>query len=81
MFVPEDARYCADHMVNQRIKKVAINSIAPSLIQYKKFSSNDIQLLISKWQILFERQKRFDFDNSEVLSDDKHQAFLSLSKD
>ena len=81
MFVPEDARCCPDHMTNQRLKRAAINSIAPSSIECKKFSSNDIQLLISRWQALFERQKRLDFDNSEVFSGDEDQAFTSLSKD
>ncbi|CAF1216078.1 unnamed protein product [Rotaria magnacalcarata] len=81
VFVPEDARCCPYHMVNQRPTMAAMNSIAPSSIQYKKFSSNDIQLLISKWQTYFERQKRLDFDNSEALSNDEYQAFTSLSKD
>ena len=67
-------------MINHRLKTEAVNSLAASSIQYKKFNSNDIQLLINKWQLLFERQKRLDFDNSEALSDDEYRIFTSLSK-
>ena len=67
-------------MINHRLKTEAVNSLAASSIQYKKFNSNDIQLLLNKWQLLFERQKRLDFDNSEALSDDEYRIFTSLSK-
>ena len=67
-------------MINHRLTEAASNSLAPSLIQYRKFTSNDVQLLITKWQILFERQKRLDFDNSEALSDDEYKVLTTLSK-
>ncbi|CAF4632107.1 unnamed protein product, partial [Rotaria sp. Silwood2] len=63
-----------------RLTLGAINSVAPSSIQYKIFSFNDVQILLNKWQILFERQKLLDFDNSEALSDDEYKVFTSLSK-
>ena len=58
----------------------AVDTLAPSLIEYKKFTSNDIQLLINKWQIIFEKQKRLDFENSISLSDDEYKTLTSLSK-
>lgn len=39
-----------------------------------------MQLLINKWQILFERQKRLDFANPESLTENEYQTFTSLSK-
>jgi hypothetical protein len=59
---------------------IAIDRIAPSLIQHKKLTSNDVQLLITKWQMLFQKQKRLDFDNPQSLSDDEYKIFTSLSK-
>ena len=39
-----------------------------------------MQLLITKLQVLFEKQKRLHFDNPKFLTDDEHQTFSSLSK-
>jgi hypothetical protein len=58
----------------------AIDRLAPSSIQYRNFSSTDVQLMISKWQMLFEQQKHFNFDNSQSLSDDEYKIFTSLTK-
>ena len=58
----------------------AIDKVAPSLIQYKKLTSSDIQLLITKWQMLFQKQKRLDFDNPQSLSDEEYKTLTSLSK-
>jgi hypothetical protein len=80
IFIPEGSRCCSDHMINHRLKTAAIDRLAPLSIQYRTFNSNDIQLLITKWQMLFERQKRLDFDNLDSLSDDECKAFTSLSK-
>ena len=80
IFVPEGARCCSGHMINHRLKTKAANSLAASSVQYKKFNSNGIQLLINKGQLLYERQKRLDFDNSEALSDDEYRIFTGLSK-
>ncbi|CAF5013088.1 unnamed protein product, partial [Rotaria sp. Silwood1] len=80
VFIPEGARYCSNHLVNGQLSMVAIDMISPSTIQYKKLSSNDVQLLINRLQIIFEKQKRLDFDNMESLSDDECKTFTSLSK-
>ena len=37
-----------------------------------------MQLLINKWQILFERQKRLDFGNSQSLTDDEYYTLNNL---
>ncbi|CAF3993731.1 unnamed protein product [Rotaria sp. Silwood1] len=77
VFIPEGARYCSNHLVNGQLSLVAIDMISPSTIQYKKLSSNDVQLLINRLQIIFEKQKRLDFDNMESLSDDECKTFSS----
>lgn len=58
----------------------AINRIASSSVQYKRMLSFDVQFLISRWQTQFERQKRFDFDNPQFLSDDINRILTGLSK-
>lgn len=59
----------------------AIDRIAPSSVQYKKLSSIDVQVLLNRWQMQFERKKRFDdFDNPQSLSDDDYQMLTGLSK-
>lgn len=58
----------------------AVDSVVPSSVQYKKFTSVDVQILISKWQIIFQKQKRLDFDDSHSLSDEEYKAFTSLTK-
>jgi hypothetical protein len=67
-------------MVDDRLKMDVIDKLKPFSVQYKKFNSTDVQLIISKWQMLFEQQRRFDFDNREFLSDDDYRIFTSLSK-
>ena len=80
VFIPEGARCCSKHMVDDRLKMDAMDTLRPFSVQDKQFNSTDIQLIISKWQMLFEQQRRFDFDNREVLSDDEYRIFTSLSK-
>ena len=58
----------------------AIDKIAPSSIEYKKFNSTDVQLMINRWQTLFEQKRHFDFDNPQCLSDDEYQIFTNLTK-
>ena len=36
----------------------------------KKLNVGDLQLLIRKWQMLYEDKKRFDFNNSQSMSDE-----------
>ncbi|CAF3293834.1 unnamed protein product [Rotaria socialis] len=80
ILIPEGARCCSQHLDDDRLTKNAIDKVAPFSIQSKRFSSSDVQLLISRWQILFEQQKRFDFDNPLSLSDDEYQILTSLTK-
>ena len=78
--IPEGARCCRSCVDYQRLSTTAIERVEQSSIQYKKLTSNDVQVLINKWQILFERQKRLDFDNSQSLTDDEYYIFTGLSK-
>ncbi len=80
ILIPEGARCCPDHVVDHRLKKDAIDKIAPFSIQNKQLSSTDVQLMINKWQMLFEQQKRFDYDNPLSLSDAKYKIFTGLTK-
>ncbi|CAF1559096.1 unnamed protein product, partial [Rotaria sordida] len=80
VFIPEGARCCSNHVVNRQLSMAAIDIISPSSIQYKTFSSSDVQLLINRWQIIFEKQKRLDFNNLESLTDDECKSLTSLSK-
>ena len=81
VFIPEGARRCAKHVNNHRLAMLAIDSIKPSWIQYKKLDSDDVQLLISKCKLFFQMRKGLDFDNTLSLSDDDYKIFTSLSKD
>ncbi|CAF0935192.1 unnamed protein product [Didymodactylos carnosus] len=80
VFIPEGARCCSDHVTNRRFKSEAMDKIAPYSIQMKKLNAVDVQLLLSKWQMLYKNKKRFDFDNSQSMSDDEYRALTSLSK-
>jgi hypothetical protein len=80
VFIPEGARCCPDHMTTRRFKSEAIDKIAPYSIEMKKLNAADVQLLLSKWQMLYEYKKRLDFDNSQSMSDNEYQSFTSLSK-
>ena len=80
VFIPEGARCCSDHTIGHRLKSEAIDQIAPFSIRMQKINAGDIQLLLSKWQMLYENQKRFDFDNSQTMSDDEYRALTGLSK-
>ena len=80
VFIPEGARCCSDHTIGHRLKSEVIDQIAPLSIRMQKLNAGDIQLLLSKWQMLYENQKRFDFDNSRAMSDDEYRALTGLSK-
>ena len=67
-------------MVDHRLKENAIDNIAPFPIRNKRFNSTDVQLMINKSQMLFEQQKRFDFDNPISLSVDEYKILTSLTK-
>ncbi|CAF1977187.1 unnamed protein product [Rotaria magnacalcarata] len=80
IFIPEGARFCPDHVTNRRFKSEAIDKIAPYSTQMKKVNAVDVQLLLSNCQMLYEDKKRFDFDNSQSMSDDEYRTLTSLSK-
>ncbi|CAF4913163.1 unnamed protein product, partial [Rotaria socialis] len=81
ILIPEGARCCPGHMMDRRLTLAAINILSPFTIQYKQFSSADVQLLLSKSQQLFQKQKHLDFDDPLLLSDDEYRALTTLSKD
>ncbi|CAF1405012.1 unnamed protein product [Rotaria magnacalcarata] len=81
ILIPEGARCCPSHITDRRLTIAAINYLSPSTIQYKQFSSADVQLLLSKWQHVFQKRKHLDFDDPLLLSDDDYKALISLSKD
>ncbi|CAF4608076.1 unnamed protein product, partial [Rotaria socialis] len=80
IFIPEGARFFPDHVTNRRFKSEAIDKIAPYSTQMKKVNAVDVQLLLSNCQMLYEDKKRFDFDNSQSMSDDEYRTLTSLSK-
>ena len=81
IFVPEGSRCCPEHTANRRLTSDAIDRIAPSSVQYKEFDSNDVQLMINTWQMFFQQQKRFDFDDDRSMADDEYKCLTSLSKE
>ena len=80
VFILEGARCCVSHMLEGQLTTDAIDRIRPLSVQQKQFSSTDISVMINQWQILFQRQKRLDFDDYRSLTDEKCQIFTSLSK-
>ena len=68
-------------MINHRLTMAAIGTVAPVTIRNELFSSADVEILISKWRQYFQKQKRLDFDDPRVLSDDEYRALTTLSKD
>ena len=45
-----------------------------------QLSASDMQLLIQQWQICFQQQKRFSFDDPRSVSDDECKVLTSLSR-
>ncbi|CAF3738772.1 unnamed protein product [Rotaria socialis] len=80
VFIPEGARCCTEHILNGQLNVDAINQIKPSIVQVMKFSASDVQLLIDQWQIHFQQQKRFNFDDTRSVSDDECKVLTSLTK-
>ena len=81
MFVSEGSRCCPEHTTNRRLASDAIDRIVPLSVQYKEFDSNDVQVKISTWQMFFQEQKRFDFDDDRSMRDDEYMCLMSLSKE
>ncbi|CAF2019127.1 unnamed protein product [Rotaria magnacalcarata] len=80
VFIPEGARCCTEHILNGQLNVDAINQIKPSIVQVMKFSASEVQLLIDQWQIHFQQQKRFNFDDTRSVSDDECKVLTSLMK-
>ena len=80
VFVPEGARCCTDHFVNNQLKGDANDIIKPSSVQDMYFTAGDVRLLIDGWQMIFQQQKRFDFDSLGYLSEDDCETMIGLSK-
>ena len=79
--MPEGARCCPEHTVNRRLTSDAIDRIAPLSVQYKEFDSNNVQVMIDTWQMFFQEQKRFNFDDDRSMTDDEYKCLTSLSKE
>lgn len=67
-------------MINRRLLCDAIDRIVPSSVHYKEFDSNGVQLIINTWQMFFQQQKRFNFDDERSMTDDVFKTLTSLSK-
>jgi hypothetical protein len=80
VLVPQGARCCTDHLVNNQLKADAIDMIKPCSVQDMCFTAGDVQLLIDGWQMVFQQQKRFDFDSAGYLSEDDCKTMIGLSK-
>ncbi|CAF4373861.1 unnamed protein product [Rotaria magnacalcarata] len=82
IWIPEGARCCSGHLINNLLSKEAVDQIKPFSIRYQELSSSDVQLLLSKDQTLFENgKKRFSFDDLRDLNDDEYCLLTSLSRD
>ena len=79
-WIPEGARFCSDHVVDRQLTANAVDRIAPSSVQLREFSVDDVQLLISNWQTFFQGQRRLNFDDTRSLSDHEVKVLTSLSK-
>ena len=82
IWIPKGARCCPKHLTKDRLKTEAINIIKPSTIRYEELDSSNVQLLLSKSQILFENNnKRFSLDEPRDLTNDEYRLLTSLSSD
>ncbi|CAF2182253.1 unnamed protein product [Rotaria magnacalcarata] len=79
IWIPEGARYCSGHLINNLLSKEAVDQIKPFSIRYQELSSSDVQLLLSKAQTLFENgKKRFSLDDPRDLNDDEYCLLTSF---
>jgi hypothetical protein len=81
ILIPEGARACAEHTENRRLTMEAIDRVAPYSVQQHQLDASDVQLLLTKAQMLYEQKKRFDFDHPSSVSDHEYQVLTSLSKE
>ena len=81
VWIPEGARCCSNHLINRQLTTDAMNQIKPLSIRQQELNSSDVQLLLSKAQMLFENgNKRFNFDDTRDLTDDEFRLLTSLSR-
>ena len=81
VWIPEGARCCSNHLINRQLTTDAMNQIKPFSIRQQELNSSDVQLLLSKAQMLFENgNKRFNFDDTRDLTDDEFRLLTSLSR-
>ncbi|CAF5204770.1 unnamed protein product, partial [Rotaria magnacalcarata] len=66
IWIPEGARCCSGHLINNLLSKEAVDQIKPFSIRYQELSSSD---------------KRFSFDDPRDLNDDEYCLLTSLSRD
>ena len=81
ILIPEGARACAEHTENRRLTMEAIDRVAPYSVQQHQLDASDVQLLLTKAQMLYEQKKRFDFNHPSSLSDHEYHVLTSLSKE
>ncbi|CAF3882825.1 unnamed protein product [Rotaria magnacalcarata] len=82
IWIPEGARCCSGHLINNLLSKEAVVQIKPFSIRYQDLSSLYVPLILSKAQILFENGKKiFSFNDPRDLNDDEYCLLTSLSRD
>ncbi|CAF4398825.1 unnamed protein product [Rotaria magnacalcarata] len=82
IWIPEGARCCSGHLINNLLSKEVVDQIKPFSIRYQELSSSDVQLLLSKAQTLFKNGKKiFSLDDPRDLNDDEYCLLTSLSRD
>ncbi|CAF4544216.1 unnamed protein product [Rotaria socialis] len=82
IWIPEGARCCSGHLINQLLLKEAVDQIKPFSIRYQELSSSDVQLLLNKAQNFVENGKKiFSFDDPRDLNDDEYRLLTRVSRD
>ena len=82
VWIPEGAQCCSDHLIGHQLSTEAVDVIKPFAIRHQELNSSDIHAILSKFQQLFENEKRrFNFDDPRGLTDDEYHLLTSLSKD
>ncbi|CAF1069546.1 unnamed protein product [Adineta ricciae] len=80
VFILEGAGYCPSHVIDNELTSEAIDQISPFSFHTTKLPASDVHLLLRKWQILYERKERLDFDYGSAMSDDEYRNWTSLSR-
>ena len=81
VWILEGARCCSNHLIHCQLTTDAINQIKPLSTRQQELNSSDVQLLLSKVQMLLKnRNKRFNFDDTRDLTDDQFRLLTRLSR-